>query len=174
MKNLDLAIDLVSKVDGATLDIYGPIGQQHYWNGCLKQIESSSRPTAFRYCGSVVPKDVLQTFSQYDLLLHPSQNESFGYVILEALAAGCPVLISDRTPWRDIFQARVGMEVSLSNPFGFHEALLHMRDLAEPEHAKMRERARVFANKYVATTPAKASTRRIYLSTLKAAGHSIE
>lgn len=172
MKNLDLAIDLVSKTPGVTLDIYGPIEQPEYWSECLRQIESSAG--AIQYCGSVAPKDVLQTLSQYDVLLHPSQSESFGYVILEALAAGCPVLIGDKTPWRDIFEAGVGVEIPVGEASRFREVLADLRDLTEPKHAQMRERARTYANNYVATTPAKTSTRRMYLSAIRAAEHPAE
>ena len=34
-----------------------------------------------------------------ELLVLPSHNENFGFVIPEALASGTPVIASDRTPW---------------------------------------------------------------------------
>jgi hypothetical protein len=44
-------------------------------------------------------------------------------VILEALLAGCPVLISDRTPWRQLQEKRAGYELRLDQPDAFVEAL---------------------------------------------------
>jgi hypothetical protein len=39
------------------------------------------------------------------------------------LLAGCPVLISDRTPWRHMQDRRAGYEFSLDEPEAFAEAL---------------------------------------------------
>jgi glycosyltransferase involved in cell wall biosynthesis len=36
---------------------------------------------------------------EYDFFVLPTIGENFGYVFLEALAAGCPLITSDRTPW---------------------------------------------------------------------------
>ena len=44
------------------------------------------------------------------LLTH---RESFGHAILEALATGCPVITSDRTPWKNLKDQKAGWEVSL-------------------------------------------------------------
>jgi hypothetical protein len=40
--------------------------------------------------------------AEYDLFLFPTLGENYGHVISEALASGCPVVISDQTPWRNL------------------------------------------------------------------------
>jgi glycosyltransferase involved in cell wall biosynthesis len=52
-------------------------------------------------------------------LFLPSLGENFGHVIVEALSAGCPILISDRTPWRGLAERGVGWDLPLEDPAGF-------------------------------------------------------
>ncbi len=167
MKNLDLAINIVGSITGATLDIYGPISQPDYWKECQGYIAASPRREAFTYRGSIPPSEVMATLSQYDLLLQPSQSENFGYAILESLAAGCPVLISDRTSWRGLERAQVGFDLPLEDIGGFQKALKHMRDLSEGEYSHWRKQARSYATAHISGSPAKAATRAMYKALLR-------
>ena len=45
-----------------------------------------------RFLGALKRRDVLDTMYATDALLHPSLHESGGFVCLEAMAAGCPVV----------------------------------------------------------------------------------
>jgi glycosyltransferase involved in cell wall biosynthesis len=166
MKNLDLAIDLISATPNATLDIYGPVGQPDYWAVCMARIAESKYSDAFRYRGSVSSDKVIETLAQYDLLVQPSRSENFGYTILESLSAGCPVLISDQTPWRALESAGIGFDLPLGKPQQFRDALVQMRDLDESTHSAWRERARSYAQTYISTSPAKVATREMYSALL--------
>jgi glycogen(starch) synthase len=44
--------------------------------------------------GAVAPDLALQLMREHDLLVHPSRSETFGVVVVEALAAGLPVLVT--------------------------------------------------------------------------------
>jgi len=59
--------------------------------------------------------DLVGAYNAADLLLLPSRHENFGNVVVEALACGCAVLISDRTG--------VGMDLSTAAPDGFGAVL---------------------------------------------------
>jgi hypothetical protein len=65
-------------------------------------------------------------------------------VICEALVSGCPVLISDQTPWRDLEALEVGWDLPLSEPKRFREVLQHCVDMGSEEHAAMCTRATAF------------------------------
>ena len=58
-------------------------------------------------------------YATHDLLILPTQGENHGYVIQEALLSGCPVLISDRTPWRGLAALGVGADLPLEQPERF-------------------------------------------------------
>ena len=59
--------------------------------------------------------DLVGAYNAADLLLLPSRHENFGNVVVEALACGCAVLISDRTG--------VGTDLQAAAPDGFGTVL---------------------------------------------------
>ena len=62
-------------------------------------------------------------FVKYDVFYFPTKSENFGQVIWESLSSGCPVLISDQTPWNNIENHRVGWVRSLSKMNNFSKVL---------------------------------------------------
>jgi glycosyltransferase involved in cell wall biosynthesis len=89
--------------------------------------------------------------AQYDFLLLPTLGENFGYVILEALAAGCPVLISDESPWRNLQAAGVGWDMPLSEPERWRAALRECVEMEPQRYREMSERARCFVHEWAAS-----------------------
>lgn len=51
-------------------------------------------------------------FAVAELFVLPSHSENFGLVIAEALAAGVPALVTDKTPWHDLARHEAGWCVS--------------------------------------------------------------
>lgn len=101
MKNLDgLLQTLVSSTHLVELDVYGPIEDTDYWRRCQKLIDVLPANVSVAYKGGLKPDAVSPTFADYDLFAFPTHGENFGHVIFEALRAGTPVLLSDRTPWK--------------------------------------------------------------------------
>jgi len=114
-KNLDGLLRVLHEIDldGAVeLDIYGPIDDPAYWNLCLGRLKYMPDNVQVNYRGSINHEDVVPALSGYDLFILLTHGESFGYVVLEALQAGCPVMISDKTPWQDLENHGVGWIVS--------------------------------------------------------------
>lgn len=139
-KNLDFVLEALGDVQGEIhFDIYGPIADRDYWASCQSLIEGLPENVDVNYRGSLTPADVIGTLSSYHLFLLPSRNESFGHTILEALQAGCPVLISDRTPWKDLADEGVGWDVPLEEPRRFRERL---QDWVNADESAYRETAR--------------------------------
>lgn len=114
MKNLAYALSVLKKADRqVAFDIYGPVEDQIYWSSCLALISELPSNVQVRYQGLVPQSDVLDVLSKYDLLFLPSRGENFCHVVAEALSVGTPVLISDRTPWRDLTAKGLGWDLSL-------------------------------------------------------------
>lgn len=51
-----------------------------------------------------------------DLLVHPAVYEPFGQVVAEALACGCPAIVSDKTGAKEILSPEIGLVVPTLDP----------------------------------------------------------
>src|SRR4029077_18813526 len=51
--------------------------------------------------------------SEHHFFFMPTANENFGHAIVEALLAGCPLITSDQTPWRELARRGVGWDLPL-------------------------------------------------------------
>lgn len=120
MKNLDFAISILAETTcSLQFDIYGPKEDLPYWAHCEQLLSSLPDHIQYNYCGTVMPDDVREIFSVYDLFLFPTQGENYGHVIAESISAGTPVLLSDRTPWRSLEQDNLGWVLPLGTPQSF-------------------------------------------------------
>lgn len=80
-------------------------------------------------------------FRSADAFCLPSHQENFGIAVVEALACGCPVLISDKVNiWREIQAARAGF-VAPDTLAGTVEMLERWLAVPRPEWHQMRESA---------------------------------
>ncbi|TAK53555.1 MAG: glycosyltransferase [Gammaproteobacteria bacterium] len=167
MKNLDGAIKLLRQVAGTVVfDIYGPIEDQEYWRECQQAIATLPPNVSARYLGSVHPDNVPLVLSGYDLFLLPTRGENFGHVILEALLAGCLVLTSNRTPWRDLESRNAGWDLPLEVPSRFVAALQECVALSAAELSRRSEHARILARQYVLDETATEQNRRLFRNAL--------
>jgi glycosyltransferase involved in cell wall biosynthesis len=123
-KNLDYALRILQKTnDKLELDIYGPKEDPDYWKVCEDLIEKMANSVKITYQGIVDHSKIRETFSQYDLFFFPTKGENYGHVIIEAMLAGTPVLLSDTTPWRDLERIGVGWDLPLTNEDAFVNAI---------------------------------------------------
>lgn len=128
-KNLLGAIRALGGVKGKVdFHIYGPIEDEQYWKEC--EAEASKLPSDIRvkYCGLVSHDGVHRVFSSYDAFLFPTFSENYGHVIVEALVVGCPVIISDQTPWNDVNEWGAGYAIPLKDTSAFTEAIQQIVD----------------------------------------------
>ena len=102
-KNLKYAVECLARVNGkVSLDVYGAMEDEGYWKECEAIAAGMDGDKELRYCGVLSPLEVQMKYYQYDCLFFPTFNENYGHVIVEAIIAGCPALISKgTTPWDD-------------------------------------------------------------------------
>lgn len=163
IKNLDFALKLIGRLAGnVEFSIYGPTEDGPYWSRCESITRSLPPNIRSEYKGVARPERVGAIFRQHDLFLLPTQGENFGHVIAEALAAGCPALISNNTPWRNLIAAHAGWDLPLSEPERFIEALKGCVQMTEAEHAEWREGARRFARNAAQANDAVERHRRMF------------
>lgn len=123
-KNLKAAISYFKNIDGdVTFDIYGPIEDKDYWQECQDEIKFLPSNIKVNYCGLVSHDQIHETFARYHAFLFPTFSENFGHVIAEALSVGCPIIISDQTPWNDVQYIDGGWSIPLDKIENFTSAI---------------------------------------------------
>ena len=96
-KNQMMLVEWLAKNPGATLRLVGPVTQIDY------KAELESRAAALGVSGRVAftgalrpgSRELLAEYENADVFVLPSRHEPFGIVVLEAWAAGLPVVASD-------------------------------------------------------------------------------
>jgi glycosyltransferase involved in cell wall biosynthesis len=124
------------------LDLWGPLEDKDYWETCQRQISLSPPNLNVRYRGEVEHEKLHALLHEYDVMLLPTLGENFGHAIIEALDAGLPVVISDRTPWRNLEQAGVGADLPLDNEAAFLRELATFQAMGESDMAIVRDACR--------------------------------
>jgi glycosyltransferase involved in cell wall biosynthesis len=151
-KNLHFALKSLASVRGhVEFEIVGPVEDAEYWSECQEQIRVLPKNIAVSWTGPVRHEHVSCTFFQHQFLLLPTLGENFGYAIIEALAAGCPVVISDQTPWRDLRSAGAGWDLPLGRPDLWQKALQECVAMDDRTYQPMSERARCFAEQWLSS-----------------------
>lgn len=146
MKNLDFALRVLAGVSVPVhFAVYGPMESVSYWKDCQEIIRSLPTNVEVSVKGRIAPEAVVEVLSEHDLFLFPTRGENYGHVIHEALAAGLPVLISDRTPWTSVQAEGVGWAFPLDAPKKFTEKIEEVALWGDDAFLEARERARGFA-----------------------------
>ena len=133
-KNLLFALQCLREVTGnVTFDIYGPIEDKEYWEKCQLEIKTLPDNIKVNYCGLVGHDEVHRTFARYDAFLFPTLSENFGHVIAEALSVGCPVIISDQTPFTDVEEYGAGWAIRLNGIDSFSDRIQRIVEFDDSE-----------------------------------------
>lgn len=115
-KNLHYALECLARAGiEATYDIYGPVSDEAYWRECQAVIRAMPPNVTVTHRGVVTQREVPHVLSRYDLFFMPTLGENFGHAIVDALAVGLPVLISDQTSWRGLETAHAGWDIPLDD-----------------------------------------------------------
>ncbi len=169
-KNLHFALDLLGSVQGdIELDIYGPIEGRGYWEQCEERIRRLPDHVRVEYKGAVAPDKVVQIFSQYHFQILPTLGENFGYVILEAFAGGCPVLISDQTPWRDLSKQGIGWDIALKDRGRWLEAIQTCVEMDQSTYELFSQRSRSHSEEWLSATPYRSKAMELFEKALEIA-----
>jgi glycosyltransferase involved in cell wall biosynthesis len=152
-KNLLYALQVLTQVkQTVTFDFYGPVYNQEYWQACQEQVKKLPKNITVNYGGSLEPKNVLSTLSQYDFLFMPSTGENFGHIILQAFGAAVPVIISNTTPWKNLKDKNIGIELPLNNIKQMAQIIDEYTLLEPSTYTKMSKAAFDFASHFANNT----------------------
>ena len=106
-KNLNRLLEAYSgmlRSLGRDLDlvIAGPIGSVDLHRCLERRLANEGLSTKVRFLGSVPSEKLLTLYSQAEMLVFPSLEETFGLPLIEAMAAGLPVVASNTSVMPEI------------------------------------------------------------------------
>ena len=111
-------------------------GSAGYGSGkILARIAASPARERISVTGYVSPGDLAAWYAQASIFAFPSLDEGFGMPVLEAMAAGTPVVTSNRSALPEV----AGDAAMLVNPDSTEELARALRDLTQGE--ELRERS---------------------------------
>ena len=96
-KNQMMLVDWLGRHPEATLRLVGPITQPDYKSELEARAKALGAADRLTFTGALKPgsPELLTEYENADLFVLPSRHEPFGIVVLEAWAAGVPVIASD-------------------------------------------------------------------------------
>lgn len=123
-KNLILIFKLLKKIEAnISFSIVGPTEDVEYWAECQQEIQSMPSNIKVEYLGAIANHDLPAVYKKNHLFILPTFGENFGHVIYESLSNGRPVLISDQTPWQNLYNQHAGWSLPLEDEPGFISAV---------------------------------------------------
>ncbi len=142
MKNLYQVLEILSRLNNnIEFNIYGPIEDVAYWDKCKKIINEMHDNVMVHYHGLIPNSKVNEIYQENHIAILLTLGENFGHAISEAFIGGCPVIISDRTPWRELEKNEVGWDLPLNNSNAIIERILYFINLDNNEYNIMSKNA---------------------------------
>ena len=159
IKNLKFLLEILPNIkDKVYLDVFGPVDNHQYVRECEELIKKLPENLNVRMKGEVSHENVSRTLEKYNFFVLPTQGESFGHIIAEALASGCPLIISDRTPWTKLKEKGIGWDLPLENKEIWLDTLSHCIKLDNDSYSNLAANARNYLNLWLADTEIEKAT----------------
>jgi glycosyltransferase involved in cell wall biosynthesis len=166
-KNLARAIEMAGRAEGdIVFDIYGTAEDPGYLAECNALIGKLPPNVRCAYRGPIRYEQVHQTLAKYHVFLFPTLNENFGHVILEALLARLPLVLSDQTFWRGLEHNGAGFDLPLSDDAGFDAAIRRFVEMDQDRYDEMSRNALNLAQAYLNDPKPVDDTRDMFLRCL--------
>lgn len=163
-KNLLFGLQVLKEVKSTVeFDFYGPIYNQEYWKECENEIKKLPSNIKVCYKGSLEPERVPEVMRNYHFMFMPTRGENFGHIILQSLMIGCPVIISNQTPWNQLFEKNSGWDIPLGNSEKFAEIIDFCTRMNQSDYDQMSNDAFQNAQQYIHNPEISAQNRALFL-----------
>jgi glycosyltransferase involved in cell wall biosynthesis len=135
--------------ENLTIDIYGPLEDEQYWKETQASIKNLPENIKVEYKGLLEYEKVTSKLFEYHFFILPTLGENFGHVFIEALAAGCPLLISDRTPWLELSEKNIGWDLPLEKPQAWIDKVSYCIGLDDISYTELSSSSRKYAEQWL-------------------------
>lgn len=159
-KNIKFFLELLTEIrhGNIELEIVGPQEDNMYWQECLAVIEKLPGNVKVKCIGGVSYENGLKTLCNSHFFVLPTLNENFGYVFIESLAAGTPLLISDQTVWGKVEQNNAGWAIQLDDKERWLTIINSCIAMDQEKYGTMSKAARDHAIAWLADTTLERAT----------------
>lgn len=115
-KNILGGVEALAKLSGGSIkwDVYGTLQNMDYLASC-RQAAKKTPHLQVTFHGEIQPTEIAGALEKAHFMYLPTLGENYGHAIAESFLSGVPVIISDRTPWRDLETRKAGFDCSLQN-----------------------------------------------------------
>jgi glycosyltransferase involved in cell wall biosynthesis len=144
-------LKIIEQISGdIQLSVYGPEKDLRYAEKCKAYVSSSSNlKNRVSFHNAILKTDFLNIANDFDYFVLPTCGENFGHAIVESMAMGLPVIISDQTPWK--FDSLDGNYcLSLDNPESWIHCLQELLKMDVVDHFNAKRKAFEFFNSQIA------------------------
>jgi glycosyltransferase involved in cell wall biosynthesis len=150
VKNLLQCLQVLQKfkVENAKIefDIYGPGDEPAYLESCKQVAGQLPENVKVTFKGPIENKEIDGILSACHFFFLLTMNENFGHAIVEAFTSGCPVIISNRTPWKNLSSVKAGWDLPLEDEEAILKALERACNMSQAEYDEWSEAAYVYAD----------------------------
>jgi len=137
-KGVRFLLEALRKIDdpAISVDFYG-----HRMAEVERDLAKGAGVSELRFHGPVSQPDLAKALQSADLLVLPSVEEGFGLVVAQALACGCPCLVSDAVGAKDLIKPGTNGGIARTrDPESWAEQIVALRD-ALPERSEVAKTA---------------------------------
>jgi len=147
-KNLSFLLEILGTYQWRgkiQLTIAGEIQDFSYWASCQLLIKNLPDNIQVSVRDSVPHHEVIPLLQTHHIFVLPTMGENFGHAIFEALLAGTPVIISDQTPWRKLYEKGLGWDIPLAERKAFKDAIQQAIDMDQAAYNQLSAACHAFA-----------------------------
>lgn len=123
-KQVNLILEAMKRIEQVELTI---VGQGPELKRLIKLSEELCISSRVNFIGQKTQIELSKLLPKYDLLIHASRLETFGLVLIEAMACGLPVICFDNGGASDLLNETVGILVRDQNAASLGHAIVKMK-----------------------------------------------
>ncbi|MBL8181220.1 MAG: glycosyltransferase [Blastocatellia bacterium] len=170
-KNLRYLLELLLSCDEGSirLRIVGPQEDEAYWRECEALIAKLPANITVDVVGTVEYVRGLELMRESHFFVLPTLNENFGYVFVESMAAGSPIITSDQTVWSSVNNKNAGWAIPLNKSDLWLSTIKNCIEMDNDRFASMAASARSVANDWLSDARHEEATATVLATALNTA-----
>jgi glycosyltransferase involved in cell wall biosynthesis len=163
IKNLYFLLECLEPIKKKILlTIVGNIEDKGYWQECSQKIQNMPLNITVDMKNDLPHENLRSIILNHHLFILPTKGENFGHAIFEALTLGKPVIISNQTPWRNLYSDKAGWDLPLGDQGLFIQAIEHAISWDQADYNEWSKNAWCLTSKFVKKTNTLASYIKLF------------